>query len=170
MGNTITLLGRGERPAALAAPGGRADSKDHVRYRTRLEDVINGPAAYGASAQILASAVRICSHPGIFAQPSEVGELLECCGILLGQPNATSIQPGDRHWALSGRLCLDGPTKPASPSMARPWRSIGCCHSRFGECSHAARSAARSAAHLHARCRWSGIGAASAFRTDFPVG
>ena len=85
----------------------RADSKDHVNYKTWLEDVINGPAAYGISPQILSSVVRICSHPRIFAQPSDIDELLEYCGILLGQPNATIIAPGDRHWTLFGKLCVD---------------------------------------------------------------
>jgi uncharacterized protein len=85
----------------------RADSKDHVHYKKWLEDVINGPAAYGVSLQILAAVVRICSHPRIFAQPSDIGELLEYCGVLLGQPNATSIVPGDRHWTLFGKLCVD---------------------------------------------------------------
>jgi uncharacterized protein len=85
----------------------RADSKDHFNYKTWLEDVINGPAAYGISPQILSSVVRICSHPRIFAQPSDIDELLEYCGILLGQPNATIIVPGDRHWTLFGKLCVD---------------------------------------------------------------
>ena len=85
----------------------RADSRDHVNYKTWLEDVINGPAAYGISPQILSSVVRICSHPRIFAQPSDIDEMLEYCGILLGQPNATIIVPGDRHWTLFGKLCVD---------------------------------------------------------------
>jgi toxin-antitoxin system PIN domain toxin len=85
----------------------RADSKDHVHYKTWLEDAINGPAAYGISPQILASVVRICSHPRIFAQPSDIDELLGYCGALLGQPNATIIVPGDRHWTLFGTLCTD---------------------------------------------------------------
>jgi uncharacterized protein len=85
----------------------RTDSKDHVHYKTWLEDVINGPAAYGVSPQILASVVRICSHPRIFAQPSDIDELLEYCGVLLGQPNATIIVPGDRHWTQFGKLCVD---------------------------------------------------------------
>jgi toxin-antitoxin system PIN domain toxin len=85
----------------------RADSKDHERYKAWLEDVINGPAAYGVSPQILGSVVRICSHPRIFAQPSEIDELLDYCGALLGQQNRTIVIPGDRHWALFGKLCVD---------------------------------------------------------------
>jgi toxin-antitoxin system PIN domain toxin len=85
----------------------RADSKDHTAYKTWLEDVVNGPSAFGICPQILASVLRICSHPRIFAQPSEVEEVLEYCGALLGAPNSTIIVPGDRHWAVFARLCVD---------------------------------------------------------------
>jgi uncharacterized protein len=85
----------------------RTDCKEHDRYRAWLEEVINAPAAYGVSRQVLASVVRICSHPRIFAQPSDIEELIEYCGVLLGQSNATIIAPGDRHWSLFERLCVD---------------------------------------------------------------
>jgi toxin-antitoxin system PIN domain toxin len=85
----------------------RADSKDHARYKTWLEEVVNGPAAYGMSPQVLASVVRICSHPRIFVQPSGVDELLQYCSALVGQRNARTIVPGDRHWLLFAKLCLD---------------------------------------------------------------
>ncbi len=85
----------------------RADCKDHARYKAWLEDVINGPSAYGMSPQVLASVVRICSHPRIFVQPSDLEELREYCGLLVSQPNATAIVPGGRHWAIFGKLCLD---------------------------------------------------------------
>ncbi len=85
----------------------RVDSKDHARYKAWLEDVINGPSSYGMSPQVLASFVRICSHPKIFAQPSDIDELLAYCSALVGQPNATLIVPGDRHWPLFSKLCID---------------------------------------------------------------
>jgi len=59
------------------------------------------------SPQVLASVVRICSHPRIFVQPSDVEELLEYCGLLVSQPNAMPIVPGGRHWAIFGKLCVD---------------------------------------------------------------
>ncbi len=85
----------------------RVDSNDHVRYKTWLEDVINGPSAYGVSPQVLASVVRICSHPKIFVQPSGIDELLNFCDELSSQPNARSVIPGERHWSIFGKLCLD---------------------------------------------------------------
>ena len=83
----------------------RADSKDHARFKAWLEDVVNGPAAYAISPQVLASVARICTHPRIFAQPSSRDEVLEFCDALLGQPNATVVVPGERHWPLFEKLC-----------------------------------------------------------------
>jgi len=85
----------------------RVDSKDHDRYKTWLEDVINGPSAYGVSTQVLAWVVRLCSHPKIFVQPSGIDELLNFCDALISQPNARMVIPGDRHWSIFGKLCLD---------------------------------------------------------------
>lgn len=85
----------------------RSDSVDHLRYKSWLEDVINGPAAFGMSPHVLASVVRICTHPRIFAQPSGMAETLEYCRALLTPANATIIVPGDRHWPLFERLCID---------------------------------------------------------------
>ncbi len=83
----------------------RADSADHNLYKRWLEDVINGVAAYGVAPQVLASVVRICTHPRIFKQPSDVAETLAFCDALLTAPNATIISPQDRHWAIFADLC-----------------------------------------------------------------
>lgn len=85
----------------------REDAKDHERYKSWLETVVNGPAAYGISPQVLASVVRICTHPRIFVRPDESGAVLDYCRLLLEQPNATVITPGERHWHLFERLCED---------------------------------------------------------------
>ena len=85
----------------------RSGCQDHARYKAWLEDIVNGPSAYGMSPQILASVARICTHPRIFAQPSVIGEVLQYCGALLTAPNATIIVPGQRHWPLFERLCLE---------------------------------------------------------------
>jgi toxin-antitoxin system PIN domain toxin len=85
----------------------RADAREHPRYQAWLEDIVNAPSAYGLSAQVLASVIRICSHPKIFAQPSDVDELLNFSGALTSQPNARLVVPGDRHWTLFRELCID---------------------------------------------------------------
>ena len=45
------------------------DAENHAAYRTWLEGVVNGETAYGMSPQVLASVIRLATHPRIFAHP-----------------------------------------------------------------------------------------------------
>ena len=83
----------------------RSDSVDHARYRDWLREVVNGEAAYGMAPQILASLVRLATHPRIFKRPSRLEEALAFCGVLLRQPHCQAIQPGPRHWEIFRDLC-----------------------------------------------------------------
>lgn len=83
----------------------RSDSKRHPEYKAWLEGVINGPTAYGIAPQVLGSVVRICTHPRIFSRPSSREDLFNFCGVLLEQPNATVIVPGERHWSIFETVC-----------------------------------------------------------------
>ena len=83
----------------------RTDSPDHERYHAWLESVVNGAEAYGISPQVLCSLVRISTHPRIYARPSGPQDALAFAGLLLEQPIATVIQPGERHWSIFENLC-----------------------------------------------------------------
>lgn len=83
----------------------RKDSQRHRLFRGWLFSVVNGPAAYGISPQVLSSVLRVCTHPGIFAQPSGIEESLAFCNLLMEQPNCQMIQPGERHWSIFLDLC-----------------------------------------------------------------
>jgi toxin-antitoxin system PIN domain toxin len=83
----------------------RTDSNRHDEYKTWLESVINGAAAYGMSPQVLAAVVRICTHPRVYAAPSRPRDVFDFCRVLLEQPNATVVVPGERHWDIFDGLC-----------------------------------------------------------------
>ena len=85
----------------------RSDTDDHRQYKEWLESVINGPSAYGVTPQGLSNVVRICTHRRIFAHPSSVADASNFCRVILEQPNATAIVPGDRHWSQFESLCQD---------------------------------------------------------------
>jgi len=85
----------------------RSDTEDHPRYKTWLESVVNGSAAYGMSPQALGGLVRVCTHPRIFAKPSSSKDAFAFCRALLEAPNATVVSPGERHWSIFERLCGD---------------------------------------------------------------
>jgi toxin-antitoxin system PIN domain toxin len=83
----------------------RRDSARHKEYRAWLQAVVDGPNAYGVSSQVLASVLRICTHPKIYRRPSTVGETLAFCDALLEPAHSTLIQPGERHWSIFADLC-----------------------------------------------------------------
>lgn len=83
----------------------RRDANDHLAYKAWLEDVINGDQAYGISRQVLASVIRIATHPKVFAQPSSLQEVLAFASVLLEQPNCQIVEPGPRHWDIFTGLC-----------------------------------------------------------------
>lgn len=85
----------------------RTDSKEHAAYKSWLESVVNGKSAYGVSPQVLASVIRICTHPRVFARPSASSEAFAFCHALLVQPNASVITPGERHWSIFETLCAE---------------------------------------------------------------
>ena len=89
----------------------RSDSDNHALFKSWLESAINGPSAYGIASQVLASVVRICTHPRIFKIPSSLTDVFQFCSALLQQPNATVIVPGDRHWEIFESICQKSQSK-----------------------------------------------------------
>lgn len=83
----------------------RRDSARHAEYRAWLQGVVDGPNAYGVSPQVLASVLRICTHPKIYRQPSTVTETLAFCEALLEPVHSSLIHPGERHWSIFADLC-----------------------------------------------------------------
>lgn len=83
----------------------RSDVERHSEHKSWLESVVNGSAAYGVSPQVLSAVIRVCTHPRIFTRPSSMDDALAFCRVLLEQPNATVITPGERHWSIFEMLC-----------------------------------------------------------------
>ena len=83
----------------------RSDADDHARYREWLESVIDGPAAFGISPQVMAAVLRICTHRRIFVRPSSLDQTFAFCRAVLEHPNATVLSPGERHWGIFENLC-----------------------------------------------------------------
>ena len=85
----------------------RSDSQEHSSYKEWLEGVVNGPAAYGISPQVVASVFRIATHPRIFIRPSSLESVLEFATVLLSQPSCNIVVPGPRHWEIFGKIALE---------------------------------------------------------------
>jgi toxin-antitoxin system PIN domain toxin len=83
----------------------RSDAADHGRYKACVESIINDPAPFGVSPEVLATVVKVCTHPGVFQRPSSLEETLAFCHALVDQPNAVLVTPGKQHSALFQDLC-----------------------------------------------------------------
>lgn len=83
----------------------RRDAVRHEEYRAWLHRVINADEPYGLSPQVLASVVRISTHPRIFDPPSTLNEASEFCRGVLGPEYCHVVQPGARHWQIFSDLC-----------------------------------------------------------------
>jgi hypothetical protein len=83
----------------------RSDSAEHAKYRAWLDGVVNGESAYGMSPQVLASVIRLATHPRIFTRPDRLGDVMAFASVVLEQPHCQIIQPGPRHWDIFTALC-----------------------------------------------------------------
>jgi toxin-antitoxin system PIN domain toxin len=78
----------------------REDAPGHLAYREWLENLINGDQAYGFSDLVFSGFLRVVTHPRVFNPPSDLTSAFAFIQILRSQPNAVSISPGSRHWAI----------------------------------------------------------------------
>ena len=85
----------------------RSDSRDHLRYREWLDELIVGPSAYGMSPQVLASVIRVATHPKIHAHPTRLEVALSFTSALREQPHCQIVAPGPRHWGIFSDLCAE---------------------------------------------------------------
>ncbi len=119
----------------------RADLPDHAACRNWVQAVVDGETAYGMSAQVLCSVVRIATHPRIFAQPSRLDEVTAFVRALRDQPHCQAIEPGPRHWGIfldvcrqakaTGNLVQDAWFAALAIESGCEWITMDCDYSRF---------------------------------------
>lgn len=85
----------------------REDTSEHAVCHRWLLATMKSDAPFGLSDSVLASVVRIATHPKIFKQPSPLDVVLAFTAGLLAQPNAVTVRPGPRHWEIFTRLCRE---------------------------------------------------------------
>jgi toxin-antitoxin system PIN domain toxin len=91
----------------------RADATHHRVCRDWLRGVISSDARFGVSPLVLSAVVRIATNPRAFTPPCAVTDALGFCEDLIGQPHCQAVEPGERHWAIFRRLCIETGTRGA---------------------------------------------------------
>lgn len=97
----------------------RRDVLHHAACREWLDGLVLGDARFGMSPQVLGAVIRITTDRRIYAAPSTLDEALGFCDDLLGQPHCEIVGPGERHWTIFQRLCLE--TGTIGPRITDAW-------------------------------------------------
>jgi toxin-antitoxin system PIN domain toxin len=85
----------------------RRDVLQHRVCRSWLAAVVSSDTRFGISPLVLSAVVRITTNPRAFRTPSAIEEAFGFCEDLLRQPHCQVVEPGERHWDIFRRLCLE---------------------------------------------------------------
>jgi uncharacterized protein len=97
----------------------RKDVPEHAVCNPWLTAVVASDARFGMSRLALAALVRITTNVRLHGGPSSLAEAFTFCDYLLAQPNCHVVEPGERHWEIFHRLCVD--TKTRGPNVTDAW-------------------------------------------------
>lgn len=97
----------------------RQDSSEYAVCRPWLDSVVAGNARFGMSPLALSAVVRITTNRRTYEVPSSLEEAFGYCEDLLRQPHCQVVEPGERHFEIFQRLCIDTDTK--GPSVTDAW-------------------------------------------------
>jgi len=89
----------------------RQDIPQHEVCRPWLERIVLGDSRFGISPLALSALIRITTSPRFTANPSSLEEAFGFCQDLLAQPHCQIVEPGQRHWEILRRLCIETGTR-----------------------------------------------------------
>ena len=97
----------------------RTEVPEHTICRRWLAEIITGDARFGVSPLALSALVRITTNPRAYRVPSTIEEALGFCDDLLSQPHCQIMEPGERHWDIFKRLCIEANVR--GPRVTDAW-------------------------------------------------
>ena len=86
----------------------RTDAQYHPLCKHWLEEATSGDTSFAVSRLALSAVVRIVTNRRAFARPDEPRDAFRYCNALLARPNCVIVEPGERHWSIFERLCVEG--------------------------------------------------------------
>jgi len=97
----------------------RQDVPEHAICRPWLENVVLGDTRFGISPMTLSALIRITTNRRIHPIPSSLQRAFAFCDNLRNQPHCQIIEPGERHWDILRRLCIETGTR--GPRVTDAW-------------------------------------------------
>jgi toxin-antitoxin system PIN domain toxin len=97
----------------------RQDVSQHELCNSWLTAVVAGDSRFGLSPLTLSALVRVTTNRSMYREPSSLAEAFSFCEYCLAQPNCQIIEPGERHWGIFRRLCIETDTR--GPLVTDAW-------------------------------------------------
>jgi uncharacterized protein len=97
----------------------RKDTPEHAVCNPWLTGIAAGDARFGISRLALGALVRITTNHRSYRAPATLAEAFAFCDVLLSQPNCQIVEPGERHWEIFQRLCIETDTR--GPRVTDAW-------------------------------------------------
>jgi uncharacterized protein len=97
----------------------RPDAVQYTLCRAWLNNVVAGDTRFGVSPIALSAVVRITTNSRTYRQPSTHEDAFGFCEDLLSQPHCQIVTPGERHWDIFKRLCME--TNIRGPGVTDAW-------------------------------------------------
>ncbi len=97
----------------------RKEVPQHAICRAWLDGVVQGDARFGLSPPALSAVVRVTSNTRTYPTASSLEDAFGFCDDLLGQPHCQVVEPGERHWEIFKRLCIETETR--GPRVTDAW-------------------------------------------------
>ena len=89
----------------------RQDDPKHSIARAWLESVIRGDATFALSKLTLSAVVRVTTNRRSYPTASSLDDAFGFCDDLIAQPHCRLVEPGERHWEIFRRLCMETNTR-----------------------------------------------------------
>ena len=97
----------------------RKELPQHAICRGWLDRVVLGAERFAISPLALAAVVRITTNLAPMLRQVRSESALGFCEDLLGQPHCQVVEPGEQHWDIFKRLCIDSETR--GPRVTDAW-------------------------------------------------
>jgi toxin-antitoxin system PIN domain toxin len=97
----------------------RPEMVEHSRCRRWLQRVVDEGGRFGISPLSLGAVVRVTTNRRTWKAPSSIEDAFRFCDYLLHHPNCQTVEPGEQHWPIFKRLCVETNTR--GPTVTDAW-------------------------------------------------
>jgi uncharacterized protein len=88
----------------------RQDAPQHAVSRKWLNQVVSSDTRFGMSPLALSAVVRVTTSRRSYPNPSSLENAFGFCEDILRLPHCQLVEPGERHWGIFKRLCIETDT------------------------------------------------------------